>query len=66
MIYKVTIEETVCDEFDVEADSKKEAFDIAIEKYRNCEFVLEPGELKSKRMLIHNKSSNKRSNWKEF
>ena len=66
MIYKVTIEETVCDEFYIEANSKKEAFDIAVEKYRNCEFVLEPGELKAKRMLIHDKNNNRRSNWKEF
>lgn len=66
MIYKVTIEETVCDEFDIEADSKKEAFDIAVEKYRNCEFVLEPGELKAKRMFIYDENSNRRGKWREF
>ena len=45
MIYKVKIEETVCGEFEVEADSKEEAFDIAVDNYNRGKLVLEPDEL---------------------
>ena len=48
MIYKVTIEETVCDEFEIEADSEKEAFEIASKQYNEGKIVLEPGNLVSK------------------
>jgi hypothetical protein len=66
MIYKVTIEETVCDEFEIEADSEQEAFDLATEKYNCGEFVLEPGELLDKRMLISDEKGNQLTDWEEF
>ena len=41
MKYKVTIEEHISQEFEVEAEDEKQAEDIAIEKYSNEEFVVE-------------------------
>ena len=43
--FTVVIEETVVNEFEVIAESEEEALEIASQKYRNCEFVLEPGEV---------------------
>lgn len=61
----VTIEETVSQGFEVEAESAEEAMVIAEEKYNNCEFVLEPGELVSKQMAITSPES-KATEWTEF
>ena len=51
----------------MDCDDKKEAvskaIDIAIEKYKNCEFVLEPGELICKRIAA---VSPRRTKWEEF
>lgn len=44
MKFKIAIEETVVQEFEVEADTAEDALDIAREKYRNKEFVVEDGE----------------------
>lgn len=66
MIYKVKIEETVCGEFEVEADSKEEALDIAVDNYNCCEFVLEPGDLTDKRMLISDENGNPLIDLEEF
>jgi hypothetical protein len=66
MIYKVTIEETVCDEFEIEANSEQEAFDLATEKYNCGEFVLEPGNLVIKQMLISDVKGNQITDWEEF
>ena len=43
--FTITIEETVSASFAVDANSIADALKIADEKYKNCEFVLEPGEL---------------------
>lgn len=63
--YIVAIEETVVDEFEVEAYSEEEALDIAREKYHSCTFVLEPGEVQYKQMAIINQN-NGDSEWIEF
>ena len=43
--FRVCIEEIVSDEFEVEATNEKEAIEITRERYKNGEFVLEPGNL---------------------
>ncbi|MBE6037719.1 MAG: hypothetical protein E7218_00750 [Anaerofustis stercorihominis] len=43
--YIVVVEETVVGEFEVIAENEEEALEITFQKYRNCEFVLEPGEV---------------------
>lgn len=50
--YNVMIEETVWETFEVEADTQEEAKEIAAQKYRDAEFVLEPGNLCATRMHI--------------
>ena len=50
--YNVMIEETVWQTFEVEADTQEEAKEIAAQKYRDAEFVLEPGNLGSTYMHI--------------
>lgn len=54
MKYIIEIEETVVGNFEVEANSKEEALAIAKNKYDNCEFVNEPGELVEKRFAVRN------------
>ena len=65
MKYYVNIEETVNGIFEVEANSEKEAFDIAKQKYFDCEFVNEPGELVEKRIAVRNKWQSF-NNWEVF
>lgn len=63
--YVVSIEETVVGEFEVEAENSKEAMEIAQEKYIKGKFVLEPGELQSKRMAIV-EPTVEYTKWEEF
>ena len=66
MKFKVTIEETIRDEFDIEADSEQEAIELAIVKYDNGEYVLEPGNLTDKRMLIADENGKSNKEWVSF
>lgn len=64
MIYKVNIEETINGEFEVVANSKKEAFAIARNKYYNGEFVNEPGSLSCVKVAVS--CNNDFGEWVEF
>ena len=48
----IAIEETVVEEFKVMANNEKEAMKIAFEKYKNKEFILEPGETQYAQMAV--------------
>ena len=48
MKYTITIEETVAKDFEIEANSADEAYEIAEQKYKSGEFVLDPGECQFK------------------
>lgn len=50
--YTITIEEMVSENFEVEAATADEAMEIAEQKYRDGEFVLEPGNLVCTQMAI--------------
>lgn len=50
--FVITIRETLVDDFIVEAETAREAMEIAREKYYKCEFVLEPGNLIAKKMAV--------------
>ena len=50
----VVIEETVSEEFEVEAENKDDAIRKATKKYRNGEFILSPGNLESKKISVDN------------
>ena len=65
MKYYISIEETVVGSFEVEAKSKEEALEIAKEKYDNCEFVNEPGDLVEKRIAISTNGEDF-GEWEEF
>lgn len=40
--FTIVIEETLADRFEVEAETEEEALEIAIKKYENAEFILQP------------------------
>ena len=50
--YTIAIEETVVEEFEVMAETEKEALEIAHKKYQNKEFILEPGEVQHAQMAV--------------
>ena len=50
--YKIAIEETVTEEFEVEANDLNEAREIAAKKYRDGEFIVAPGEVQARRMAV--------------
>lgn len=52
MKYLISIEETVVEEFEVDADSPEDVLAIASDKYYKEEFVLSPGEVQERKMAI--------------
>ena len=52
MKYTITIEETNTKDFEIEAESAEEALEMAEQKYRSGEFVLDPGECQFKQIAI--------------
>ncbi len=65
MKYFINIEETINGEFEVEANSKAEAFKIARDKYYSGIFVNEPGCITSKQMAVA-EANEDYIGWKEF
>ena len=65
MKYYISIKETVVGNFEVDANSKEEALEIAKEKYDNCEFVNEPGDLVEKSIAVGTDGEDF-SEWEEF
>lgn len=63
--YTITIEEMVSQDFEVEAATADEAMEIAEQKYRDGEFVLEPGNLVCTQMAITN-PSEEATEWMEI
>ena len=64
MKFTVTIEEHISQAFEVEADTIEEAMQIAEDKYRSGEFVLENPCVTAKLMMAEN--GNKQTPWEEF
>lgn len=63
--FVITIEETVSQNFDIEAENAEQAMAFAQEKYQNGEFVLEPGEVYFKQMATI-KPDGEATEWIEF
>lgn len=63
--YTITIEEMVSQDFEIEAATADEAMEIAEQKYRDGEFVLEPGNLVCTQMAITD-PSNEATEWMEI
>lgn len=62
---RIAIEELCVQEFDIIADgnNEKDAINRAIEKYKNGELVLEPGEVQERRICVVKPNS---AEWIEF
>lgn len=65
MKYTITIEETATKDFEVEANSADEAYEMAEQKYKSGEFVLDPGECQFKQIAV-TKPSEETTEWREF
>ncbi len=51
-VFTVIVEETICQQFVVDATGVENAAAIARQRYRSGELVLEPGELQSARLCV--------------
>ena len=65
MKYTITIEETCAKDFEIEASNSDEAYEIAKQKYKSGEFVLDPGECQSRQIAITILINNA-TEWREF
>ena len=63
MKYDVTFEETIVQTFEIEANSLEEATEIARQKYKNGEIVVEDGELHSTVVCASNKETDETTGW---
>lgn len=50
--FEIIIEETICQKFEVEAETSKEAMKSAVELYKADTFVLDNAELCAKQMTV--------------
>lgn len=60
MKYKVTIEESISQTFEIEAESEEQAAEIAEGMYRNCEIVLDDSCVVERQMSVND------GDWREF
>ena len=65
MKFTVNIEETINQQFEIEAGNISEAIDIAVRKYKNSEIVLENPEISGRQVAII-KQNDEISEWIEF
>lgn len=63
--YYITIEETISQVFEIDADNPEQAKELAIKQYNTGEFVLTPGELLDKKIQISD-NNNSLTDWEEF
>ena len=63
--YIITIEETISDNFEIEANTAKEAMKIAENRYSTGEYTLAPGNLVAKQMAIMS-SNGEAIKWIKF
>ena len=64
--FVVSIEELVCKDFSIEANSIEEAIAIAESKYANGDLVLDPGEVQKKSICAYDPETTNNTEWKEF
>ena len=64
--FVVSIEELVCKDFSIEANSMEEAVAIAKSKYANGDFMLDPGDLQKKSIRAYDPETTNNTEWKEF
>lgn len=64
--FTIIIEEHISKAFEVEADDIGEAMEIAEEKYKNGEFVVEPSTPTARLMMAEDNENNECTEWSEF
>lgn len=65
MKFRIAIEETLVQEFDIEAEDAGEAMELAEAKYKSGELVLTSAEVHHKQMAIV-APDNEATEWSEF
>lgn len=65
MKYTITIEEINTKDFEIEANNAEEAYEIAEQKYKSGELVLDPGECHFRQIAIANPNEES-TEWREF
>lgn len=63
-LYKIVIEETIAQEFEIEAENEREALLLAKKKYNKGDFVLDHGEVQHKQVAVATDKGF--SEWFEF
>ena len=66
MKYKITIEETISQEFEIKSNSIEEAKEKAIKDYESGKLVLEFGTVSEKQINVINENDNETTGWEEF
>lgn len=66
MKYYVTIEEMVSKAFEVETDDACKVAQITERKYKCGEFILDPGNLVCKQMMVEDENNISATEWMEF
>lgn len=61
--FTIVIEETLADRFEVEAETEEEALKIAIQKYKNAEFILQPESCYSSEVWPEENPDNRIDIW---
>ena len=64
--FVISIEEHICKDFNIEADSIDDAMEIVKEKYKKGEITLDPGEVQAKLMMAHEPETGEFTEWEEF
>ena len=64
--YQIIIEETIVDDFTVEASSPQEAQSIAEQMYHDGRIVLENGEVQQKRIAVNDTDCENLIDFQEF
>ncbi|MCM1287480.1 MAG: DpnD/PcfM family protein [Clostridium sp.] len=65
-LFKITIEESISECFDVYASNIDEAIKEAEDKYKSGEFVLSPGEVIGRKILAVDETTDLEKGWIEF
>ncbi len=64
--YQIVIEETLVDDFTIEANSPQEAQSIAEQLYHDGKIVLENGEVQTKRIAVNDTDCENLIDFHEF
>lgn len=65
-IFKITIEESISQSFDIKAETIEEAMEIAERDYNDGYLVVDNGDLVAKQMMAEDEEENEVTEWIEF